>query len=30
MDIVEKLVDLFYDNNVRCGAKMGGGADDGC
>ena len=28
MDIVEKLVDLFYDNNVRCDQKIEGLADD--
>lgn len=28
MDIVEKLVELFYDNNVRCDQKIEGLADD--
>lgn len=28
MDIVEKLVDLFYDNNVRCDQKIERLADD--
>ena len=28
MDIREKLVELFYDNNVRCDQKIEGLADD--
>ena len=28
MDVKEKLVELFYDNNVRCGQKIEGLADD--
>lgn len=28
MDVREKLVELFYDNNVRCGQKIEGLADD--
>ena len=28
MDVREKLVELFYDNNVRCGKKIEGLADD--
>ena len=28
MDVREKLVELFYDNNVRCDQKMEGLADD--
>lgn len=28
MDVREKLVDLFYDNNVRCDQKIEGLADD--
>lgn len=28
MDVREKLVELFYDNNVRCDQKIEGLADD--
>lgn len=28
MDVREKLVELFYDNNVRCNQKIEGLADD--
>ena len=28
MDVKEKLVELFYDNNVRCDQKIEGLADD--
>lgn len=28
MDIMEKLIDLFYDNNVWCDQKIEGLADD--
>ena len=28
MDVSEKLVELFYDNNVRCDQKIEGLADD--
>ena len=28
MDVMEKLVELFYDNNVRCDQKIEGLADD--
>ena len=28
MDVREKLVELFYDNNVRCDQKLEGLADD--
>ena len=28
MDVMEKLVDLFYDNNVRCDQKIERLADD--
>ena len=28
MDVREKLVDLFYDNNVRCDQKIEGIVDD--
>lgn len=28
MDVKEKLLELFYDNNVRCDQKIEGLADD--
>lgn len=28
MDVMEKLIDLFYDNNVWCDQKIEGLADD--
>ena len=28
MDVREKLIELFYDNNVRCDQKIEGLADD--
>ena len=28
MDVMEKLVELFYDNNVRCDQKIEGLVDD--